>query len=68
MKHWLWIGLLALGGCGRYDDFTLPVSGGNGPGQRLWRGEPKPVMARSPGWDAVDALNPTVIEGRDGRL
>ena len=68
MKYWLWIGLLALGGCGRYDDFTLPVAGDNRPGRRVWRAEPRPVIVRSPGWDAVDALNPAVIEGRDGRL
>jgi hypothetical protein len=28
----------------------------------------KPVLARSAGWDGVDALNPSVIAGGDGKL
>lgn len=62
------IAMLALTGCGRYDDFTLPVQSGNPTLGYSWRAEEKPLLERSPGWDAVDALNPSVILGRDGRL
>jgi len=56
--------LIALTGCGRYDDFTLPPKA-RSPGKALpdWRERPAPVMSfGSPGsWDYVDALNPSVL-------
>jgi predicted GH43/DUF377 family glycosyl hydrolase len=56
--------LLALCGCGRYDDFTLP---GAGHAQRVtftWKAEPAPVLGPGePGaWDAVDVLNPSIVQ------
>ncbi len=60
---------LLLCGCGRYADFTLPaVQAANQPPTYSWTPQPNPVLARSASWDSVDALNPAVIVGRDGRL
>ncbi|MBY0507123.1 MAG: hypothetical protein K2X03_24630 [Bryobacteraceae bacterium] len=59
--------LLTLAGCNRYADFTLPAAGGNAVDYR-WQASEKPVLARSEAWDRVDALNPSVVRGSDGRL
>ncbi len=60
---------LLLCGCGRYADFTLPaVQASTHPATYSWTPQPNPVLARSANWDSVDALNPAVIVGRDGRL
>jgi predicted GH43/DUF377 family glycosyl hydrolase len=57
-----------LSGCVRYDDFALPSPGTPQPGAWRWNVRPEPVLGRGPGpWDAVDALNPSVIE-HAGRL
>ncbi|MBM3724214.1 MAG: hypothetical protein FJW40_02150 [Acidobacteria bacterium] len=55
---------LALIGCGGYGDFTLPApSGGAAAGNWSWQAEKGPVLGQGdPGaWDAVDALNPSVV-------
>jgi len=61
---------LVLAGCGRYAEFTLPPSLGT-PAWVAFRFEvlPEPVLTRGePGaWDAVDALNPSVVR-HDGLL
>ena len=55
---------LALSGCGRYADFTLPVlTGGTSP-KWEWSARSTPVLV--PGdWDSGDVLNPSVVR-RDG--
>jgi hypothetical protein len=53
---------LALSGCGRYSDFTLPDPGPAQikPDSFDWKPEPAPVL--SPGdWDSVDVLSPSVV-------
>lgn len=62
------LAFLALAGCGRYDDFTLPKQNGTPFAGYSWRAEEKPLLERSPAWDSVDVLNPSVILGRDGQL
>lgn len=62
------MGFLGLTGCSRYADFTLPPAAQNASATYEWRAEPVPVISRAPGWDSVDALNPSVLVGRDGRL
>ena len=58
-------GCLFLAGCSRYADFTLPVlPGGSSESVRtIWSVMPEPIL--TPGgngaWDAVDALNPSVV-------
>ena len=51
---------LALSGCGRYADFTLPVlTGGTSP-KWEWSARSTPVLV--PGdWDSGDVLNPSVV-------
>lgn len=56
---------LALTGCGRYSDFSLPRQAGSPAAVRLeWHARPDPVLL--PGakgdWDGVDVLNPSVIK------
>lgn len=64
------VACVALSGCGRYADFTLPPPDANGPHAPFeWRASPEPVLGRGPeAWDAVDVLNPSVIRFRDGYL
>jgi len=59
--------LVALAGCGRYRDFTLPVQTGGPAVNWKWQARPNPVLKRgAPGeWDAVDVLNPSVIRQGD---
>ncbi|MBM3812822.1 MAG: hypothetical protein FJW20_14440 [Acidimicrobiia bacterium] len=70
-----------LGGCGRYEDFTLPpVDGQDAEITPRWQVRPEPVLGRGAAgeWDSVDVLNPSVIRwqnqllnlysGFDGRL
>ena len=62
MKRGAALLFLALAGCGRYADFTLPHL----PGGRLdyvFEMRPGPVMARGAAgeWDAGDVLNPSVV-------
>lgn len=53
---------LALAGCSRYADFTLPVlPGPNGRIAWEWDVRPTPVMGMGSDWDRVDALNPSVL-------
>jgi predicted GH43/DUF377 family glycosyl hydrolase len=58
---------LALSGCGRYRDFTLPAEPGGPSVSWRWEVHPEPVLTRgTPGeWDAVDVLNPSVIRQGD---
>jgi len=52
--------LLALTGCSRYADFTLPPTGPEQSVQWEWHPRSSPIMA--PGdWDSGDVLNPSVI-------
>ena len=55
-------------GCGRYSDFTLPPAAASAKPAFVWQATPAPVISRSAGWDRVDALNPSVVLTRDGRL
>jgi predicted GH43/DUF377 family glycosyl hydrolase len=63
--------LLAMAGCGRYADFTLPRLG---PGDEragfVFEPRPEPVLARGAAgeWDAHDALNPSVVRSTGGLL
>ena len=52
-----------LAGCGRYADFALPAPAGSPPRAFTWEAAAAPVLARGPAgaWDAVDALNPSVV-------
>lgn len=64
MSRVKWIGLFALlmsAGCGRYADFTLPVTKSSYPEERrwTWKAEQNPQIARG---ELTDALNPVVIE------
>jgi predicted GH43/DUF377 family glycosyl hydrolase len=57
---------LALSGCGRYADFTLPALNGSASPRVTLKLQPDPVMG--PGqWDSSDVLNPSIV-ARDGRL
>ncbi len=48
--------------CGRYSEFTLPaLSGGNPNVGFVFEERPEPILPRG---DAVDALNPSVIQNR----
>ncbi len=67
-RSWAAISLLIFTGCRRYDDFTLPAQSGSVAASYAWRAQEKPLIQRSPAWDSVDVLNPSVILGRDGRL
>jgi len=55
-----------LGGCGRYADFTLPPLAGGEPGTTYsWEPLKTPVVEPGARWDTHDALNPSVIDGRE---
>ncbi len=61
---WLAGALFSLAGCSGYADFTLPALGPEGPlPEWSWEVLEEPVLPRgAPGeWDAVDALNPSVV-------
>jgi predicted GH43/DUF377 family glycosyl hydrolase len=52
-------------GCGRYADFALPAPGQPGTSTSFrWEAMREPVLTRGPdgAWDAVDALNPSVVK------
>ena len=58
----LLLGLLALSGCGRYADFSLPpVSGGDPNMTFAFEAQAEPVLSPGDGWDSHDVLNPSVI-------
>jgi len=60
---------LALCGCGRYADFTLPPPDAGGPGAPFqWRASPQPQIEPGPDWDASDVLNPSVVRIGDRYL
>ena len=53
---------LALTGCARYSDFSLPAP--LGPLREVkpeFKIDSKPVMEPAPGWESVDVLNPSVV-------
>jgi predicted GH43/DUF377 family glycosyl hydrolase len=58
---------VALAGCGRYKDFTLPVQSGGPSVSWHWLARPEPVLIRGSAgdFDSVDALNPSVIRQGD---
>ena len=63
--------LLAMAGCGRYADFTLPrLQSGNQRAGFVFEPRPEPVLARGAAgeWDAHDALNPSVVRSAGGLL
>jgi predicted GH43/DUF377 family glycosyl hydrolase len=51
---------LAVSGCARYADFTLPVLGGGPAPHWEWAALPAPVL-RAGDWDSHDVLNPSVV-------
>jgi predicted GH43/DUF377 family glycosyl hydrolase len=58
------VGLVALVGCGRYGDFTLPAPEAGGPRPPFhWEPQAGPVLDRGAAgqWDSVDVLNPSVV-------
>lgn len=63
MRWWL-AALVLLAGCGKYEEFQLPVPA-NGPSIRGWTWKPsrEPQLLRGdPGeFDSVDALNPSIV-------
>jgi predicted GH43/DUF377 family glycosyl hydrolase len=64
---WALLLTLFVCGCGSYADFTLPPQDRTKASTSFrWEAMPEPVLARGPAgsWDAVDALNPSVV--RDG--
>jgi predicted GH43/DUF377 family glycosyl hydrolase len=70
LKWWLVAGgwwLVALCGCGKYRDFTLPEQPGGPSVTWKWRARADPVITRGVQgeWDAVDVLNPSVIRQGD---
>jgi predicted GH43/DUF377 family glycosyl hydrolase len=62
-----WLGpllILTLTGCGRYENFTLPVVQRTPlKGHFVWEPHPGPVLMRGAAgeWDSVDTLNPSVV-------
>lgn len=60
---------LLLAGCNRYAEFRLPAPPGEPASLRWeWSAEPAPVLTRgmAGSWDAVDALNPSIVRRPDG--
>jgi len=58
------LAVLGATGCGHYADFTLPAPEARGPHPPFtWEPQAQPVLTRGPAgdWDAVDALNPSVV-------
>jgi len=71
MKKALLLACLAVSGCSRYRDFTLPVqNAAKGDVQLSWNVHPSPVLSRgSRGeFDSVDVLNPSVLRSANGYL
>ncbi|MBL8174346.1 MAG: hypothetical protein JNK48_06745 [Bryobacterales bacterium] len=68
MRGWAILPCLLLAGCGRYEDFQLPVvERAPAAGRFQWEQRPGPVLGRgSEGeWDGSDALNPSVVRTAD---
>jgi len=63
MRAALFLALAALAGCGGYADFTLPPEPGAAEVSYAFEARPEPVLDRGAegAWDAVDALNPSVV-------
>ncbi len=66
-KRKLLLASIALAGCGRYADFTLPAPDAGGPRVPfVWQAAAQPVLGADPGmWDSVDVLNPSVFRFKD---
>lgn len=58
------LGVVGLAGCANYRDFTLPLQPGGPTVTWRWQARPDPVITRGAQgeWDAVDVLNPSVIQ------
>lgn len=58
------LAIFGLSGCGNYRDFLLPQQPGGPNVTWKWQARPQPVITRgAPGWwDAVDVLNPSVLQ------
>ena len=57
------IAVLALAGCGRYADFTLPPLPGGDPNLSYqFLAQPQPVLTRGQGPESHDVLNPSVVD------
>ena len=62
------VAILALSGCGRYADFTLPRPEAGGPVPPFtWKPSPEPVL-RTGDWDSTDVLNPSVVQSSGQHL
>ncbi len=57
------LAIVWLYGCGRYQDFTLPLQPGGPDVHWRWEARAEPVLTRGGAgdWDSVDVLNPSVI-------
>ena len=62
--------VLALTGCGRYRDFSLPLQSGAAVVRPEWhpRSDPVLVPGRAGAWDSGDVLNPSVLKVNGGYL
>ncbi len=68
---WVLAASFLLTGCSRYADFTLPVlSGQPGTVEFEWDVFPTPIVTRGAAgsWDSIDALNPSIVVLRQGKL
>jgi predicted GH43/DUF377 family glycosyl hydrolase len=67
VKLALLLAVLALCGCGKYRDFTLPQQPGGPQVHWQWQPRSQPVLTRGSAgqWDAVDVLNPSVLRQGD---
>jgi predicted GH43/DUF377 family glycosyl hydrolase len=61
------LGLISLlASCGHYANFTLPpLAGGDAQASYTWEPNPTPVLSPGAQLDSHDALNPSVVDGRE---
>ena len=59
-----WLLVVGLAGCGKYRDFALPLQSGGPSVHWKWQAHAEPVLQRGArgDWDAVDVLNPSVLQ------
>jgi predicted GH43/DUF377 family glycosyl hydrolase len=57
---------ILLTGCGHYANFTLPpLAGGDPQAGYSWQPQSTPILGPGTKWDSHDALNPSVVDGRE---